>query len=62
MSKWNISLMPHGDDWRNARKMFRQQFHTGIAGKYQPRESVAAHTLLRRLLADPANFLQTVHR
>ncbi|KAJ7448628.1 cytochrome P450 [Mycena galericulata] len=56
---WNymLSFMKYGNEWRTDRRLFNQEFTTGVAAASRPRQRFAAHELLRRLVSNPDGFL-----
>lgn len=52
--------MPYGDSWREHRRLFHQQFHPGVTHKYHHIISEQVRKLLKRLIAQPEDFMQHV--
>ncbi|KAJ7639928.1 cytochrome P450 [Mycena rosella] len=50
---WDFNI---GDEWRTHRRLFNQAFSAKASLKYRPRESVATHALLERMLHTPEAF------
>ncbi|KAJ7609821.1 cytochrome P450 [Roridomyces roridus] len=58
LMRWdfNLPFMRYGEQWRAHRRLFSEEFNMVAAQSFHQVERTAAHTLLRRLLADPAGF------
>jgi len=54
---WHFGFMPHGDSWREHRKMFGQEYSASVANRYETQELKWISTFHRNLLATPENFL-----
>ena len=52
----NIAFRQYGDGWRDRRRMFHQQFHSGAVHRYHAVSSREAKKLLHRILNHPENF------
>ncbi len=55
-----ISVMPYGDAWRTRRRAFWEEFSPSQASDHRPKQLWYSRDLLRRLLKEPANFLQHI--
>ncbi|KAJ7169194.1 cytochrome P450 [Mycena crocata] len=53
-----IAMMRYGEEWRAHRRLFKQAFTPKASLQYQPKQMVAAHTLLRACLKTPEDFLE----
>ncbi|KAJ7065512.1 cytochrome P450 [Mycena amicta] len=54
---WSIGFMKYGDHWRAHRKVMHDSFNVGAVNEYRPRETAAAHALLRNLVRDPDDVM-----
>jgi cytochrome P450 len=57
---WHFGFMPHGDEWREHRKLFNHDFNPTSALKYHPMERKWTITFLKNLLDTPQDFLEHV--
>ena len=57
-----MSLMPYGTRWRKQRRLFHEYFHANELYKYMPIQRREAHTVLRRLLVTPEDFLDHIRQ
>lgn len=55
---WVLGFIPYGQKWRDIRKAFHGHFHPTATLQYQPMEIKATHELLRRLVDNPADFVE----
>ncbi|KAJ7810955.1 cytochrome P450 [Mycena olivaceomarginata] len=53
---FNLPFMKYGDEWRIHRRLFNQQFNMVASSSFSGAQRTAAHSLLRRLLNNPAGF------
>ncbi|KAJ7147104.1 cytochrome P450 [Mycena crocata] len=53
---FNLSLMPHGEKWRQYRRMFHQHFRRDAVTAYRSIQMRKFHDLLRGLLLTPEDF------
>ncbi|KAJ7259513.1 cytochrome P450 [Mycena haematopus] len=51
-----LSLLPHGDRWRQHRRMFQQHFRQDISRNYHPIQMKKIRQLLLGLLSSPQEF------
>jgi cytochrome P450 len=49
--KWPIAMIPYGERWRHARKLFHAHVHQGVADRYHPAQLDAARRFIRDILA-----------
>ncbi|KAF7345573.1 hypothetical protein MVEN_01576000 [Mycena venus] len=52
-----FSVAKYGDHWPKHRQLFHRAFNPTAARNYYPKERLACHELLRRLLHDPDNVM-----
>ncbi|KAJ6621897.1 cytochrome P450 [Mycena sp. CBHHK59/15] len=57
---YNMSFMPHGDKWRQYRRMFHQHFRRDAIVAYRPIQMRKIYDMLRNLLASPEHFFEHV--
>ncbi|KAJ6576429.1 cytochrome P450 [Mycena vulgaris] len=57
---FNSALLPVGDKWRQARRMFQQHFRQDISRNYRPVQMKKVHALLQGLLSTPQDFRELV--
>ncbi|KAJ7445000.1 cytochrome P450 [Mycena galericulata] len=60
--RYALSLMKYGNEWRTDRRLFNQEFTAGVGPASRPRQRVAAHAILRRLLGNPDGFLDHIRQ
>ncbi|KAJ7259494.1 cytochrome P450 [Mycena haematopus] len=53
---FTLALLPHGDRWRQHRRMFQQHFRRDISRNYRPVRMKKIHQLLLGLLSSPQEF------
>ncbi|KAJ8518591.1 hypothetical protein ONZ45_g4347 [Pleurotus djamor] len=53
---FNFGFQPYGDQWRDHRRAFHQEFHPNAAKRFHPQEIDATHILLRNILNEPENL------
>ncbi|KAF9458365.1 cytochrome P450 [Collybia nuda] len=53
----NLGFLHYGPWWRRHRRAFHQHFHVGTVHKYHHIQLAEAHSLIRRLYANPENFM-----
>ena len=61
-SDFATSLMPYGTRWKKQRRLLHEYFHANELYKYMPIQRREAHTVLRRLLVTPEDFLDHIHQ
>jgi hypothetical protein len=49
--KWPVAMMPYGELWRRARKLFHAHVHQGVAHRYHPAQLDSARRFARDILA-----------
>ncbi|KAJ7819336.1 cytochrome P450 [Mycena olivaceomarginata] len=54
---FNLTTMPHGEKWRQYRRLFHQHFRQDAIAIYHPVQLRKIHDLLRALLSTPADFV-----
>ncbi|KAF7348412.1 Cytochrome P450 [Mycena sanguinolenta] len=54
--EWNLVLMPHGNRWREHKRMFHQYFRREAIPTYYPIQRRKIQDLLRGLLSTPEDF------
>ncbi|TFK48005.1 cytochrome P450 [Heliocybe sulcata] len=54
--EFNVASYPYGNAWRELRRVFHQQYHSGVIPRYYPIFRRHAHRLLRNLLAQPKDI------
>ncbi|KAJ7618782.1 cytochrome P450 [Roridomyces roridus] len=55
-----LVLLKYGDRWRTQRRLFNEHLNINASHNFRPQQRTAAHSLLRRLLHTPNDFLQHV--
>ncbi|KAJ8518596.1 hypothetical protein ONZ45_g4351 [Pleurotus djamor] len=53
---FNFGFQLYGNEWRDHRRAFHQEFHPTAAKRFHPQEIDATHTLLRNILAKPQSL------
>ncbi|KAJ7367004.1 cytochrome P450 [Mycena albidolilacea] len=56
--EFNLAVMPHGEKWRQYRRLFHQHFRRDAIAAYHPIQLRKIHNLLRDLLATPESFVE----
>jgi cytochrome P450 len=51
---WLLVLLPYGDAWRRARKLFHSHVHQGVAHRYHPVQIDSARRFARDILTTKA--------
>lgn len=59
---FNLGGMPYGEEWREHRKMFHQEFNSNAYLRFQDHLKKATNNLLRRLLTAPEDFLPHIRQ
>ncbi|KAL0575702.1 hypothetical protein V5O48_006262 [Marasmius crinis-equi] len=54
---WSFGHMPYGPRWKAHRTMFHRQFQSSVVSAFWPVQLKETHKLIRRLLADPGDFI-----
>ncbi|KAI0764617.1 O-methylsterigmatocystin oxidoreductase [Trametes elegans] len=54
---WEFGLWGYTDEWRRHRKAFHQLFHQNVIPNYQPIQVAQTRQFLRKLAADPDDFV-----
>ncbi|KAJ6576760.1 cytochrome P450 [Mycena sp. CBHHK59/15] len=57
---WHFGFMPHGNVWRNHRKVFTQEFSASAVLRYQENELQWTNQFLRNLLSLPEHFTEHI--
>lgn len=62
LSGWdyNTVSLRYGPEWRAHRRIFNQKFKADVVESYQPIQLKNIHTLLRDLLEDPGDFMESL--
>ncbi|KAG5638039.1 hypothetical protein H0H81_002159 [Sphagnurus paluster] len=59
---FNLGSMPYGDSWREHRRCITREFHPNAAARFQPHVHKATHGLLRRLLDEHDDVLDSLRQ
>ncbi|GJE99021.1 cytochrome P450 [Phanerochaete sordida] len=57
---WDLGLLPYGDDWKLARKLFTQHFRQAASVRYRDEETRCARELVRDIMRDQTQLYEHV--